>query len=79
MFQNVSSHPTESTGQFMVESFGFLPFMYLPPPQRLFSGDADNVEDTASIQKNFNPLLFLDALASLDLKLSVIYFFSDFQ
>ena len=41
----------------MVESFGFLPFMYLPPPQRLFSGDADNVEDTASIQKNFNPLL----------------------
>ena len=31
--------------------------MYLPLPQRLFSGNADNVEDTASIQKNFNPLL----------------------
>ena len=56
MFQNVSNHPTNSTGQFMVESFGFLPFMYLPPPQRLFSGDADNVDYTVSSQKNSNPL-----------------------
>ena len=25
--------------------FGFMPFMYLPYPRRLFSGDVDNVKD----------------------------------
>ena len=37
---------TEYVGcQLIGDSFGFLPFMYLPHPRRPFEGDADKVED----------------------------------
>ena len=41
---------TEYVGcQLIGDSFGFLPFMYLPHPRRPFEGDADKVEDMVDI------------------------------